>query len=472
MAGESARRQDGERASDGTALPDSSTPRLLDSISAAARQRHEETVALLQELVRVPSVNPYFTGTHGPSREGDVQDILADRLVRLGAQLDRWEPDAGDLAGYTGGPGYYPNRDFGGRPNLVATLTGSGGGRSLLLLGHVDVVSAGAGWTVNPFGADRRDGVVYGRGTADMKAGLTAAVAALEVLRAAGVGLRGDVIFASVVDEEAGGMGTLALVDRGYRADGAIIPEPTDLHVAPLCRGIVWGRLTIPGRAGHIEMPQPHWREGGAVDAIALGRAVLDAVDRLNARWAASPSKRHPLLPLPCQVKVSMLDAGEYPTAYASGMRITFDAQYLPAERDERGLGGHVKTELEHFFADVAGQDEWLQEHPPRIEWLIDADCAETPGDHPLTQTLHAAARLAGAESRVEGMSSHTDMGLLVNAGIPTVNFGPGVPSIAHQPDEHVTERDLQQATLALALAMAEWCGWEESHERAIPITL
>ena len=110
MSGESARRQDGETASDGTVLPDSSTPRLLDSISAAARQRHEEAVALLQELVRVPNVNPYFTGTHGPSREGDVQDILADRLVRLGAQLDRWEPDAGDLAGYTGGPGYYPNR--------------------------------------------------------------------------------------------------------------------------------------------------------------------------------------------------------------------------------------------------------------------------------------------------------------------------------------------------------------------------
>ena len=435
---------------------------MLDSISRAADQRHEKTVALLQELVRIPSVNPYFTGGREPSREGDVQEILAGRLGHLGARIDRWEPDAGELARYAGGPGYYPDRKFKGRPNVAATLPGSGGGRSLLLLGHVDVVSAGEGWTVDPFAADRRDGVIFGRGTADMKAGLTAAVAALEVLRAAGVALRGDVIFGSVVDEEAGGMGTLALVARGYRADGAIIPEPTDLFVAPLCRGIVWGRLSIPGRAGHIEMPQPHWREGGAVDAIALGRAVLDAVDQLNARWASSPAKRHPLLPLPCQVKVSMLDAGEYPTAYASGMRITFDAQYLPAERDERGLGGHVKAELERFIADVAAGDEWLQEHPPQIEWLIDADCAETPGDHPLTQMLHAAARRAGAESRVEGMASHTDMGLLVNAGIPTVNFGPGAPSVAHQPDEHVTERDLHQATLTLALAMTEWCGWEE----------
>ena len=464
MPRKTARGQVGKTASDGSSPLDSTASRLLDLVSAAADLRHEETVTLLQELVRVPSVNPYFTGSDGLSREGDVQDVLGDRLMRLGAQIDRWEPDAGELTQYAGGPGYYPDRDFRGRPNLAATLPGSGGGRSLLLLGHVDVVSAGEGWTVDPFGGDRRNGTIYGRGTADMKAGLTAAVAALEVLRAAGIRLRGDAIFASVVDEEAGGMGTLALVDRGYRADGAIIPEPTDLHVAPLCRGIVWGRVTISGRAGHIEMPQPSWREGGAVDAIAQGRMVLDAIDRLNARWAVIPSKRHPLLPLPCQVKVSMLDAGEYPTAYASGMRITFDAQYLPAERDERGLGGHVKAELEHFFAELAAQDEWLREHPPRLEWLIDADCAETPGDHPLTQTVHAAARLADIESQVEGMSSHTDMGLLVNAGMPTLNFGPGAPSVAHQPDEHVTERDLTQATVTLALALAEWCGWDEGH--------
>jgi acetylornithine deacetylase len=437
------------------------TGRLLDVVTAAAARHQEEIVALLQELIRVPSVNPYFSNYETPSREGEVQDILGDRLAKLGARLDRWEPDSEALAQYAGGPGYYPDRDFRGRPNLVATLPGSGGGRSLLLLGHADVVSAGDGWTVDPFAAERQDGVISGRGAADMKGGMAAAIGALETLHAAGMRLRGDVILASVVDEEAGGMGTLAVVDRGYRAEGAIIPEPTDLNVAPLCRGILWGRLTIPGRASHIEMPQPHWREGGAVDAIALGRGVLDAIDRVNQRWAESPAKRHPLLPLPCQVCVSMLDAGEFPTAYAGQMRITFDAQYLPAERDERGLGGRVKAELAEEFARIAQQDEWLREHPPQIEWLVDADCAETPGEHALTHLVHEAAKAAGAESRIEGMSSHTDMGLLVNAGIPTVNFGPGAPAVAHQPDEHISERDLLTATTALTLAIAEWCGWE-----------
>lgn len=435
---------------------------MREQLFVAAEQSQEATIALLQELVRVPSVNPYFTGYSEPSQEGGVQDILAGRLERLGARLDRWEPSAQELARYAGGPGYYPDRDFRGRPNLVATLPGSGGGRSLMILGHADVVSAGEGWTREPFGAGRQDGAIYGRGTADMKAGIAAAVSALEVLSSQGLRLRGDVIIASVVDEEAGGMGTLAMVDRGYRADGAISPEPSDLNVAPLCRGILWGRLTVPGRSSHIEMPQPHWREGGAVDAIALGRKFLDAIDRLNERWAQDPSKRHPLLPLPCEVKVSMLDAGEYPTAYANEMRITFDAQYLPSERDERKLGGNVKAELEAYFGEMAAEDEWLREHPPRVEWLVDADCAETPADHPLTQLVHDAARAAGAGSRIEGMASHTDMGLLVNAGVPTLNFGPGAPSVAHQPDEHVTEADLLKATQTLAVVMAEWCGWDK----------
>jgi acetylornithine deacetylase len=434
---------------------------LIDLVTSTATQHQEETISLLQDLIRIPSVNPYFSNYEEPSREGDVQNIFATRLDRLGATLDRWEPSAADLAKHAGGPGYYPDRDFRGRPNLVATLPGSGGGQSLMLLGHADVVSAGDDWTVAPFAAERHHGNVYGRGAADMKAGMAAAVSALEILRTAGIQLRGDVLLASVVDEEAGGMGTLAVVDRGYRTDGAIIPEPTDLNVAPLCRGILWGRLTIPGRASHIEMPQPHWRDGGAVDAIALGRTFLDAIDDLNTRWAANPAKRHPLLPLPCQVCVSMLDAGEFPTAYAGQMRITFDAQYLPAEKDERKLGGRVKAELEAFFAEIAQQNAWLRENPPTIEWLVDADCGETPADHPLPQLLHRAAQTAGAESTMEGMSSHTDMGLLVNAGIPTVNFGPGAPSVAHQSDEHVREEDLHQATVAFALIIAAWCGWD-----------
>lgn len=425
----------------------------------ATLEHHESIVELLCRLVKVKSVNPWFFSYESPSKEPAVQDIFAERLGELGARLDRWEPDSEALAQHAGGPGYYPGRDFSGRPNLVGTLPGSGGGKSLILLGHADVVSAGKGWTRDPFGGQREEGNVYGRGTSDMKGGMAAALSALEILASLDVRLRGDVIFASVVDEEAGGMGTLAFVDRGYRADGAIIPEPSDLKIAPLCRGILWGKLTIPGRSSHIEMPQPDWREGGAVDAIVRGRRFLDAIDQLNADWAADPAKSHPLLPLPCQVKIAMLEAGEYPTAYANSMTITFNVQYLPSERDENKLGGRVKSQLENFFAELASKDPWLCEHPPEVEWLVDADCGETPTSDPLVELTCEAAEAAGAAGQLEGISSHTDMGLLVNAGIPTLNFGPGSPSVAHQSDEHIAERNLLIATTTLALTIAEWCG-------------
>jgi acetylornithine deacetylase len=438
------------------------SPLTLDpGVAEAVAAGHERTIAFLQELIRTPSVNPWFDEPAELCGEARVQDVFQARLEGLGAvELDRWEPDAEALAHRADGPGYYAGRDFTGRPNLVARLKGTDpSAPTLLLLGHCDVVSPGAGWTTDPWGGERRDGRVHGRGAVDMKGGMAAAIGALEALRDAGVPLRGDVLVASVVDEEAGGMGTLAFVDRGYTADGAIIPEATGLDVAPLCRGILWGEVELRGRAGHIELVQPGWREGGAVDAIAYGRRALEAIEALNARWREQPEKNHPLLPLPCQVKVAQIHGGTFPTTYADACRITFNAQYLPAEKDAHGLGSRVKAELEELFAGFAPGDDWLVAHPPTVRWLVDADCGETPADAPVVQVTHAAARAAGAPSRLQGVTAHTDMGLVIDSGTPTINFGAGQMGVAHQPDEHVAEAELERATLAIALAVKELCG-------------
>lgn len=425
--------------------------------------QREKTVDLLQRLVRTPSINPWFGGDPEQLGEAAVQRVLSEEFEQLGAELDRWEPDSEALERYAGRPGHQPGRDFTDRPNLVARLQGRSPGRSLLIAGHADTVSVGEGWSVDPFAADREAGMIYGRGTADMKAGLAAAAGALEILRSLRLRPRGDVLIASVVDEEAGGMGTLALVDRGYRADAAVIPEPNNLHVAPLCRGILWGRLTVPGRSGHIEMPQPSWRDGGAVDAVEKGRLVMDAIDRLNRRWADEPQKNHPLLLLPCQVRIAQVSAGEHPTTYAQEMQLTVDVQYLPHERDSNRLGGHVRQEVEEFVREVAETDEWLREKGIGVEWLLDADCGEIPSDHALVRACQAAAASAGAEVAVQGMSSHTDMGLLIEAGVPTVTFGPGASDVAHQPDECVSEDDLMRMTAAMALLILDWCGFDEA---------
>src|SRR5438105_282532 len=197
----------------------------------AVRIKPEATVLA---LVGEHSVDPWCNESPGPARENDVQAVIAERLKTLGAMVEQWEPDSGKLAKYEGYPGYYAGRDFHGRPNLAATLAGTGRGRSLLLFGHIDVVKAGAGWSTDPFGGARQDGHIYGRGTVDMEGGVAAMVMAVEAVVRAGVRPTGTILLGTVVDEEAGGMGTLAFVDRGYHADACILTEPTDLVVSPL----------------------------------------------------------------------------------------------------------------------------------------------------------------------------------------------------------------------------------------------
>ena len=384
-----------------------------------------EICAFLQELIRVPSVNPWFLDEPAHSQEKGVQDLIAAKLSPLGATIEQWEPDARALAKYEKRPGYYPDHRFEGRPDQAAVLPGTGGGRSLLLTGHVDVVKPGSGWTVEPFGGERRDGYVLGRGAVDMKGGLAAAVMAVEAVVRAGLKPRGKIIVGTVVDEEAGGMGTLAFVDHGVRADACIMVEPTDMKIAPLCRGILWGKLVLTGRSGHIELPQGDWRSGGAVDAIQHARLYLDHFDRINRDWALR--KVHPYLALPCQILAAQLTAGDYPTSFADRAEITFNAQYLPQERDEFGLGSAVKKEIESSVLAVAATDPWLKDHPPLIEWMVDADCGETPVDHPFVQLLSGNVTQLGITTSVEGMGFHTDMGWFVNVGIPTVNFGPEI---------------------------------------------
>jgi acetylornithine deacetylase len=421
-------------------------------------------VALLQELVRFRSVNPVFAGS-AVAEEGRLQAYLAGRLQELGFEIDLFEPDPDALARYRERPGFQEGRQFEGRPNLAARLAGTGGGRSFMLASHIDVVGVDESepWTVDPFGGELRGGRVWGRGSADMKAGAASMLGAVEALLELGLRPRGDVVWASVVDEETGGMGTLALVDRGYRADGALMPEPTAARVVPMCRGILWGEIGVRGRSSHIEIAQPPWEQGGAVDAIAKARLLLDGLDRLNEEWAARPEKTHPLLGVPNQVFVSMLRAGQHPSSWAEEARIVFDAQYTANERDEHGLGGHVKAEIERHVAATAAGDPWLAEHPLEVRWTVDADPGEIDPEHELVRSLRRACADVGLAGELGGVGFHTDSSLLIGRGIPTIVFGPGNPDDAHQVDESVSIDELVAVTKAIAVLLVDWGGWQPS---------
>jgi acetylornithine deacetylase len=434
---------------------------LADQIRAKVHERREELVGLLSELVQIPSVNPVFPDSR-PRGEEQLQIHLRERLERSGFQCELFEPDVQRLERYRGKPGFQDGRNFEHRPNLAGTLRGSGVGRSLMLASHIDVVgvSEDEHWLRDPFGGEVDGGYVWGRGSADMKGGTACLLAAVEALLALGLRPGGEVVWASVVDEETGGMGTLAVVDRGYTADAAFMPEPTRRRIVPMCRGILWGDLTIQGRSSHIEIPQADWREGGAVDAIAKARLMLDALDELNADWALRPAKQHPLLPVPNQLYVSMIAAGQHPSSWAEQATITFDIQYTANEADADGVGGEVKREVQEFVAAVAAGDAWLAEHSPILRWTVDANPGEVAMSHPLVQELQRACTRLDLDPSPDGTGFHTDSSILIAAGIPTVVFGPGEPDDAHQVDERVAISDLLDVTAALALTMAEWGQW------------
>lgn len=425
-----------------------------------------EIVSFLQDLVRIRSVNPVFLHSK-PMEERECQEFLAGYLKdRLGfTDVDLWEPDPQALrTKYLGYPGYTEGRRFENRPNMVARLPGRNpsGGRSLILAGHIDVVGADPAredWRYDPWSGTCDGSRVYGRGSVDMKGGIAAMIQAVRFIRESGVELNGDVSVGTVVDEETGSMGMLSLVDRGYRADAGIMTEPTRLVPSLLCRGIIWGRIKIKGRAGHIEVSQPHWREGGAVDALNRGVKVFQGLMDLNREWAARLEKRHPLLPRPCEINVSMFESGQHPSSYAETATLTVDIQYLPGERDEKGLGGRVKQEVEDYLGRLAATDSWLRENPPEVQWFVDADCAEVPASHSLVGILQQALSDIGRSPELGGCEFHTDMSLLTNNGTPTLNFGPGDPSIAHLTNEFCPVDELLDATKVIALTILDWCG-------------
>jgi acetylornithine deacetylase len=430
-------------------------------IGDAVDRNRERIAQTLQELIRFESIVMADPTKAGPG-ERECQNYLERRLTAAGFKTDLWEPDAEALLEiYRGKPGAQQGRNFRGRPNLAGTLSGSGGGRSILLTGHIDVVPPGeiAHWRHAPFAGAREGNSIHGRGAVDMKGGVASMLSAAEILRQLDVPLSGDILFATVVDEEIGGMGTLAMADRGYRADAGILTESTGNRISPLCHGILWGKIVIDGIGGHAELKARHWDAGGPVDAIALMRFILDGIDVLNDRWRTDPRKNHPLMELSNQITVTQVRAGEHPSSTAGRAEIIIDVQYLPSEKDADGVGGSVKREVEALVATISRVDPWLAEHPPRVEWILDADCAEVEPDHAIINTFAEACRAASHPFQLWGIGAHTDMGIPTDlTKTPTINFGPGDPSQAHQPNEHVSIDDLVTCTKVIALAIARWC--------------
>lgn len=426
--------------------------RVVDEIAG----RRDALVSLLADLVRFDTRAP--GSDFAPREEAAFQAYVAERLRHAGLDVDVWEPDVAalDFERYPKPEGY----TFAGRPQLLARARGTGGGRTLLFNGHVDVVSEEPRelWSSDPFGADVRDGRLYGRGACDMKGGVAAMIVATEVLRSFDVPLRGDLLVNTVTDEESSGGGSLASIARGARADGALIPEPTDLTAWLGTRGSLLGRIEIDGRAGHAGFPHEHWSAGGPVSAIEKLQIVLEATQRLREEWRTRPDVAHGVL-FPSAFVPTAVSSGQWMVSYAAQCLLELHVQYTPGHADARGFGTRVEHEVEARVQAAAKADPWLAEHPPRVSWSGDSPPNFHASDEPISATLLDAMSTLGLAPEVAQRSTFYDGPIFSRSGTPAIAFGPGHIRQAHAVDEYVPIDELVATARVLALAAMRFCG-------------
>jgi acetylornithine deacetylase len=439
------------------------------SLSDVERSVCDAIAAGCDELVELASALIAFDTTarevcDPPRQEAALQAYLAEGLRAYGAEVDLFEPDAGALAG---APLVPEGLDFAGRPQLIATLRGAGGGESLLFNGHIDVVSAEprAEWTSDPFRPQVRDGRLYGRGACDMKGGVAAMTYAAQAIAAANITLAGDLIVATNTDEESSGAGGAALVRRGLRADAGIVTEPTDFRTWVACRGSEYGVIRVPGRPGHAEVRHPDWRHGGAVNAIEKAGIVLEAIASLRARWAADDRFRHPVLSAPSLLP-TVVSGGEWPVTYPSSCDLTIAVMYLPVQADADGWGSCVREEVQDWIVRECARDDWLAEHPPTVRWWSNGVMPmELPESESIVSVMLDASADLGLRRELGGLDSWYDGATYTQlAGIPSIGYGPpgfdpDGATVAHTIDEYVPVDGLVWCAQALAVAALRFCG-------------
>ncbi|MDQ3045044.1 MAG: ArgE/DapE family deacylase, partial [Chloroflexota bacterium] len=393
---------------------------LSKRIAAAVDGLREPLLDLLRDLVRAPSV----TGA-----ESDAQAVVERHMRTMDLETDVWEPDPVELAPYAEAIGVFET--FAGRPNVVGTQRGSGGGRSLILNGHIDTVTPGdlTRWTHPPYAADIADNRLFGRGACDMKAGLATNLVALMALRAAGYTPCGDVIVQSVISEEDGGAGTIAALVRGYTADAAIITEPTQLAIITAQGGSLVFALHVPGRTAHACVRN----EGeSAIEAFAYLHAMLRDLE--TTRNATLDHPLYTTIANKIPINIGTIRGGDWPSSVPEWLIAEGRAGLVPGE-DVDAFRSQFIAVIDH----AAQAHPWLRDHPPRVEWFSGQFApSEIPASSPLVQTIaRAHATVTGQEAKIEGATYGADMRhFLHTGGIPCLMYGAGNVRLAHFTDE------------------------------------
>jgi acetylornithine deacetylase len=376
-----------------------------------------EAVDLLAQLVAINSVNPDLAP--GAAGEGRIADFCADWLRARGIEIHRMEARPG-------------------RPSIVGIARGQGGGRSLMFNGHIDTVTL-AGYDGDPLQPIRRDGRLYGRGAFDMKSGVAAMMVA--AARAKEARLSGDVIVACVADEEHASFGTEEVISR-FRADAAIVTEPSHLELTVAHKGFAWFEVVVKGRAAHGSRPEL------GIDAITKAGKFLTALEAWDGRLRAHPT--HKRLGAG-SVHASLIQGGQEWSSYPAECRIKIERRTVPGE-----TGASVAAELHAMLAEIAGTDA---DFNAELVAGLERPPFEVAEDAPIVVALRqAATERLGRAPAWRGEPFWTDCAILAAAGIPCVMFGADGGG-AHAAEEWAEEKSVEALAQILFETARGFCG-------------
>ena len=422
----------------------------FEDIEDWVENHSHEILDFNRALVSIPSENRYPDGD-----EEEVQKLVEKTLGELGCETDTFLPT--DVPGLTEHPAYLGGRNYEGRPNVVGRKEGAGGGRSLLFSGHMDTVPRGEDpWSVGPFSGTVNDGKQYGLGIFDMKGGMAAAMMALKGLDELGIRLAGDVTIESVVDEEFGGAnGTLACRLRGYGADVAIVPEPSNLAICPQNQGGSMFRVSFEGRPGRSfsgeQLTNPVYAAARFLEIFREYEAYHMRKKPGSKLFADDPG-------LPAYVQGVRAASSDLPLSDRVPSRCAVDVwiQCYPETSEEE-----LREDFVSFVEERAGGDEILSEVGPSIEKLIRfLPGTGIPEDHEIIAVADRAARRIYRDGLpIEGAPFACDSFMFnLYSDTPALIWGPKGGN-AHAPDEYIEIEAFMDLVKLYGLTLIEWCG-------------
>lgn len=401
----------------------------------------EELFKTIQELVQIETV---------VGNEMAGQAYMKKKYEELGLEIHEFEPVYDELKDHEA---FVDSKiPFAGRKNLIGIHRGTGEGKSITLHGHIDVVSAEpeSNWTVDPWGGEIRDGKLYGRGAADMKSGLIANWFALKTVLDLGYELKGDVHLHSVLEEEAGGGGgTLAVMEKGFLTDGLISTEPHNLKLTVAHAGIMYFRVKVRGRTAHAGLAH----EG--INAIEKMYKVFNALDQLNKERAKT--LRFPLFEAgsgqAAHLNLGVLQAGDWASTVPGEAILEGRVGFIPGE-----TRAQIRQLIETTIHEAIKGDEWLEKHPPQIEWYgWSTEPWHQDENHPfVTRFKQVAEDVMQREVPIIGRASGNDARFTQYYNRAGICFGP-IGENMHGPDENVDLESVAEVANVFANYIIEW---------------